>query len=215
MTKPAAVFFILVLALGGACLAETPADNPAPASAPQTTAPATLKPGTIDIASDHLEVDDQRKLIFLKGGVAVRWEGRVLTCDEAEVAYRARTVRARSGAVRTASDPASARKDDPDVQHEIVSIQARGHVKVTLDNRVLLSDVAVYDAQARVITLSGNPRVWRGKDFLSGERIKVFLDEDRSVVEGGSGERVKLRLHQSTSENKPAKTGPAAEGAEQ
>lgn len=215
--KLAAAFMAFTLALSGAWMAEAADEKPAlapPAPAAAGTPAVALKSGTVDISTDHLEADDQRRLIFLKGNVIVRWEGRVLTCDEAEIAYQARKTRPGSPGTGTENRPGSAQKDEPDVQHEIVRIQARGHVKVTLENRVALSDAAVYEAQSRIITLSGNPRLWRGKDFLSGDRIKVFLDEDRSVVEGGGSEKVKLRLYQSQPEDKPAKTGTAGEGRE-
>jgi lipopolysaccharide export system protein LptA len=230
--KLAAVLFVFALTLSGACIAEAADENPAPspvspapsaANAAPSASSAALKSGTIDISTDHLEADDQRRLIFLKGNVTVRWEGRVLTCDEADITYQARKMRPQSGGPgRTSGDPGggtegrpgSTQKDEPDVQHEIVRIQARGHVKVTLENRVALSDAAVYDAQSRIITLSGNPRLWRGNDFLSGDRIKVFLDEDRSVVEGGGSEKVKLRLYQSQPEDKAGKTGTPSEGKE-
>jgi lipopolysaccharide export system protein LptA len=47
-----------------------------------------------------------------------------------------------------------------------------------------------YDAEQRVV-LIGNARVWRDENVVTGERITIYLAEDRSVVEGGQQERVK------------------------
>jgi lipopolysaccharide export system protein LptA len=47
-----------------------------------------------------------------------------------------------------------------------------------------------YDAEQRVV-LIGNARVWRDDNVVTGERITIYLAEDRSVVEGGQQERVK------------------------
>lgn len=47
-----------------------------------------------------------------------------------------------------------------------------------------------YDAEQRVV-LIGNARVWREDNVVTGERITIYLAEDRSVVEGGQQERVK------------------------
>jgi lipopolysaccharide export system protein LptA len=47
-----------------------------------------------------------------------------------------------------------------------------------------------HDAEQRVV-LVGNARVWRENDVVTGERITIYLAEERSVVEGGQRERVK------------------------
>ncbi|RMG89463.1 MAG: hypothetical protein D6708_09910 [Candidatus Dadabacteria bacterium] len=43
---------------------------------------------------------------------------------------------------------------------------------------------ALYDAGRGTVVLQGDPKVWRGNDVVAGERITLFLAEDRSVVEG-------------------------------
>ena len=47
-----------------------------------------------------------------------------------------------------------------------------------------------YDAEQRVV-LIGDARVWQEENVVTGERITIFLAEDRSVVEGGKQARVK------------------------
>ena len=47
-----------------------------------------------------------------------------------------------------------------------------------------------YDAEQRVV-LIGNARVWRDDNVVTGERITIYVAEDRSLVEGGQQERVK------------------------
>jgi lipopolysaccharide export system protein LptA len=41
------------------------------------------------------------------------------------------------------------------------------------------------------MVLSGNARVWQDDNVVSGETITIFLSQDRSVVQGGTQERVK------------------------
>jgi len=55
---------------------------------------------------------------------------------------------------------------------------------------------AIRSAQQRVV-LIGNARVWRDADVVTGERITIYIAEDRSVVEGGKQERVKAIFYQS------------------
>lgn len=47
-----------------------------------------------------------------------------------------------------------------------------------------------YDAEQRVVLIE-NARVWQEDSVVTGERITIYLAEDRSVVQGGQGARVK------------------------
>jgi len=72
--------------------------------------------------------------------------------------------------------------------------------------------VEYYDAEQRVV-LIGNARVWRDDNVVTGERITMYLAEDRSVVEGGKQERVKAVFYPKDGGEPPrANGGPAAGG---
>src|SRR2546428_772343 len=47
-----------------------------------------------------------------------------------------------------------------------------------------------YDGEQRV-ELIGDARVWREDNVVTGEQITIFVNQDRSVVQGGKQERVK------------------------
>ena len=53
---------------------------------------------------------------------------------------------------------------------------------------------AVFDQANRTLVLSENPMLHDGANEVGGDRVIVYLDEDRSVVEGGR-KRVKAILH--------------------
>jgi len=74
----------------------------------------------------------------------------------------------------------------------IVRTVSTGNVRIlTRDCRSGTANRAeYYDAEQRVV-LIGNARVWREDNVVTGERITIYLAEDRSVVEGGQQERVK------------------------
>jgi lipopolysaccharide export system protein LptA len=67
---------------------------------------------------------------------------------------------------------------------EIRTVHATGNVRILKEDLVATGEVADYDALAGVAVLTGNPKVWRGKDVVVGEKITVFLADNRSVVEG-------------------------------
>jgi lipopolysaccharide export system protein LptA len=79
-----------------------------------------------------------------------------------------------------------------DKRDRIVRTVSTGNVRIiTRDCRTGTAERAeYYDAEQRVV-LIGNARVWRDDNVVTGERITIFLAEDRSVVEGGQQERVK------------------------
>jgi lipopolysaccharide export system protein LptA len=74
----------------------------------------------------------------------------------------------------------------------IVRTVSTGNVKiVTKDCKIGTARRAeYYDAEQRAV-LVGNARVWQDDNVVTGERITIYLAEDRSVVEGGKQERVK------------------------
>jgi lipopolysaccharide export system protein LptA len=79
-----------------------------------------------------------------------------------------------------------------DKRDRIVRTVSTGNVRIiTRDCRSGTAQRAeYYDAEQRVV-LIGNARVWRDDNVVTGERITIYLAEDRSVVEGGQQERVK------------------------
>ena len=69
---------------------------------------------------------------------------------------------------------------------EIRLIEARNHVKISKGESRATCQHAVYDKQAEMIVLRGSPVVWQAGTRVSGQKITMFLKENRSVVEGGT-----------------------------
>jgi hypothetical protein len=63
--------------------------------------------------------------------------------------------------------------------------------------------------------MSENPMLHDGPNEVAGDRVVVFLDEDRSVVEGGR-KRVKAVFHPDSGkgDGSTAKTGGPTDGAQ-
>ena len=84
-------------------------------------------------------------------------------------------------------------------------IEAIGNVRIVQGNRLGQADHALYDNKGGKIVLDGNPRVYQGDDVVSGKVITYFVDDQRSVVTGGSDGRVEAVIHP----REKAKNGPA------
>ena len=64
-------------------------------------------------------------------------------------------------------------------------IEALGNVVVRREGRVALADKAVYYSRDEKIVLTGDARIIENENQLGGERITLFVRDDRSIVEGG------------------------------
>jgi lipopolysaccharide export system protein LptA len=130
------------------------------------------KDGPVTVDADSLESMQKEGLSVFKGKVVARQNNSVQYADRMEVYTDAKTDR-------------------------IERVVSTGNVRIiTRDCRMGTALRAeYYDGEQRFV-LIGNARVWRDADVVTGERITIYLAEDRSLVEGGKQERVKAIFYQ-------------------
>ncbi len=73
-----------------------------------------------------------------------------------------------------------------DSNNEIEKIVLTGLVKVVKGDVVLVSTKTVYLRKEGLIIITGEPRAWKGKDFLEGERITYDLNTGELRLENAS-----------------------------
>jgi lipopolysaccharide export system protein LptA len=78
----------------------------------------------------------------------------------------------------------------------VLRIVSTGNIRiVTRDCRTATAKrVEYYDAEQRV-ELLGTARVWEADNVVTGERITLFLNQERSIVQGSGPDRVKAIFH--------------------
>lgn len=167
--------------------ATEPKGEPGGRGAPGPAGIDRNSPVTID--ADQLENLQKEGLVVFTGNVVANQNSSIHYSDRLEVYLDAKG----DGIVRTVSS---------------------GNVKIiTKDCKIGTAKRAeYYDAEQRVV-LVGNARVWQEDNVVTGERITIFLAEDRSVVEGGKQERVKAVFYPRSQEapvaaSKPPGTAP-------
>ncbi len=69
---------------------------------------------------------------------------------------------------------------------EIRVIEAKGHVKISKGESRATCTRALYDKKKEKIILLGSPIVWQDGTRVSGQKITMYLKENRSIVEGGT-----------------------------
>ncbi len=187
----AALGLSLVIATVGAADAQSrrrPAPAPADSSKSSAAAKATSAPSSpssapdaggakaprgadpnqpVNVDADKLESDQKQGLVIFTGNVIAQHNGSTQYADRMEVYLDSQSNRV----LRTVST---------------------GSVKIiTRDCRTGTAQRAeYYDAEQRVV-LIGDARVWQDENVVTGDRITIYLAEDRSVVESGAQGRVK------------------------
>jgi lipopolysaccharide export system protein LptA len=141
--------------------------------------------GPVTVDADQLEAMQKQGLVVFTGNVIAAQNGATHYADRLEVYLNPKG----TGVSRMIST---------------------GNVRVVTRDCLLgtAGRAEYHDAEQRVI-LVGNARVWRDNDMVTGERITIYLAEDRSVVEGGKQERVKAVFNpRGATEGKPKVPGP-------
>jgi len=114
----------------------------------------------IVITATHMEAEKLGDKVTFTGEVTLKKEAMTLYSDSMVVFY------------------------DPQTK-DIREIEAQGNVVVRKDGRVALSNKASYFSREEKIVLTGDARIIENENQLGGERITLFMRDDRSIVEGG------------------------------
>lgn len=114
----------------------------------------------IVITSNRMEAEKLGEKVTFSGNVELKKEGMTVTSDQMVVFY----------------DPGS---------KNIREIVARGNVVVRKEGRIALANLATYSLREEKIVLTGDARIIEKENQLGGEKIILFMRDDRSIVEGG------------------------------
>jgi len=132
--------------------------------------------GPVKIDAATMEFDYKTKVVTYRGGVTVTQADMTMHSDT----------------LRVTLDP-----DHTDKAREVV---AEGKVQIDSGTRRATGGRAVFDNAARTVTLSDQAHLRDGLNEVAGERVVVFLDEQRSIVEGGP-DRVRAVLYPSATKS--------------
>ena len=124
------------------------------------------------ITSQQLEADNKQLVITFTGNVVAKQGEMTIYADVARVYYE--------------------KKEEGNEVREIV---ATGNVRIQEADRLANCEKAVFTNAEQKIVLTGQPKVWQGKDMVSGEKIIILLEEDKSFAESGPDRRVEVILY--------------------
>jgi lipopolysaccharide export system protein LptA len=149
---------IIALALCPAALAETtPAGGPANLMDSKAFDNSFGKLPT-NITSDSLTFNAKNRVFAYQGNVQVTQGDMRLTSKTLEGTYSEK--------------------------NELLKLVAKGDVFISKQDIQATGQIASYDAVASIVTLTENPQLQQKESILRADKIKIFLNENRSQAEG-------------------------------
>jgi lipopolysaccharide export system protein LptA len=173
--------------------------GPAAAADAGEAKPAAPEP-PVQISSDEAEYFNKEGVVVFSGKVVAVQGDSTLSAERMEVAFSQqenpeKTAGGLAGAASgrkitmiTATKSVSFRQLDPETGKE----------------RYATGEKCVYDAQRRVVTMTGSPRLWEGKNVIDGEEMTFLLEEKKVLVKGSGERRVNLTVYPDEVKEAPA-----------
>jgi lipopolysaccharide export system protein LptA len=135
----------------------------------------------IHITADKLISDNEAKYAEFIGNVKATQRDTVIITDQLKIFFKA--------VMENKKNPLAG-------DETIKKIVANGNVQIKFDNRVAVTQQAVYITETRVLVLTGtDSKVISGENSISGEKITIYRTDGRIKVESGKEERVEALLY--------------------
>jgi lipopolysaccharide export system protein LptA len=132
----------------------------------------------IEITADMMMTDSQMHAAVFSGNVTATQGETRLTADSLKIIYKAG-----GGAGAVAAN-------------DIERLEASGHVRISFDNKLAVSNQAVYIIEERKLILEGpESKVISGQDEITGSKITFHRDDGRMTLESDDRSRVKAIIH--------------------
>jgi lipopolysaccharide export system protein LptA len=182
---------LLVVMLAAAPLAAQPKGGADDAGNPLGFGAGIGGKEPITITSDRLEYDYKNGIVVYRGNVEVVQGPTTVKSDTLTVTL------AQDKGKNGKPDPAALEGTDPksgDASTRVQQIVAVGSVRIDQGERYATGGRATFDQTKRTAILTDDPVLHDGPNEVMGDRVVVYLDENRSVVEGGR-KRVKAVLY--------------------
>ena len=154
---------------------------PAVASGQMKPLPRIEKGQPIQIVSDRLEAFNEKKMVVFSGNAVATQGARTIKADRLTLYYRE-------------GKPGQKAAGD-EVAGNLERVEAKGHVTITEGERIVTGEEAVFDQDVQKITMTGGAVLREGANVVRGDRIVVFLNENRGVVESVENRRVTATIY--------------------
>lgn len=165
----------------------------APGSSLVDSLSLTSQHAPIHISSRTLEFRYEEKRIIYRDEVVAVQGDVTMKSDLLTVTYEDVPPSTAKAPETTGEEAAKQKKsatgEKTAAKQRLKEIVAEGRVEITSGDRRATGKKAVFNEAQRIVVLSGDAVMQEGGNQVTGERVTVYLDEKRSVVDGGGGSR--------------------------
>jgi lipopolysaccharide export system protein LptA len=145
--------------------------------------------GNIQIKADSLVAYNEASYAEFSGNVSAVQGTTLITSDKLRIYYS------------KASD-AKGKKETG--EESVKKVVASGKVVIQSENRTAYTSMAEYIPATKVIVLSGpDSKVISGNNYVSGDKITFYVNEDRVTVERSKEKQVEAVFYSGDLEKKP------------
>ena len=152
--------------------------------------PRIEKNQPIQIVSDRLDAYNEKRMVVFSGNAVATQGARTIRADRLTLYYKEN----RKTAGRSTVEVEGA--------GDLERMEAKGNVTITEGERVATGEDAVFEQDIQKITMTGSAVLREGANVVRGDRIVVFLDENRGVVESLENRRVTATIYPKENEEK-------------
>jgi lipopolysaccharide export system protein LptA len=149
--------------------------------------------GPINIQSDSLTINDQKKIAIYKGNVVAIQGDNTLRTIELEVQYVSKEDEQRDakGQKVPGAKPVKAAAAPGEDSQQIKRIKAKQKVVMVStpagkDEQSATSDAADYDVASQMVELTGNVHIKQGKNIITGSKVTMNLKTSEYTVDGAA-----------------------------
>jgi lipopolysaccharide export system protein LptA len=146
--------------------------------------------GNIQIKADSLVAYNEASYAEFSGNVSAVQGTTLITSDKLRIYYS------------KVSDDKKSQKDTG--EESVKKVVASGKVVIRSENRTAYTSLAEYTPASKLIVLSGpDSKVVSGNNFVSGDKITFYVNEDRVTVERGKEKQVEAVFYSGELDKKP------------
>ena len=138
----------------------------------------------IEITSNRMEAFNEKKLVVFSGNAIAKQGNKVLKADQLNLYYK-----------KEPGKKVKVGTTETEGTGDLEKVEAKGNVSLTQGGRTATGDEAIYLRDSGKVIMTGNAILSEGKNIIKGDRVIVFLNEDRGVVESNTKKQVKAIIY--------------------
>lgn len=148
----------------------------------------------IQIVSDRLEAFSEKKMVVFSGNAVATQGDKSIHSDRITLYYR-------KGAPEGPDQAGKLGQTVGDLER----VEAKGSVRVVQGDRIVTGEEAVFYEDQQKVIMTGNAVMQDGANVVRGQKIIVFMNEKRGVVEADESKRVTATIYPSDRKDAPGK----------